>query len=656
MPVAPPVVVTATRLPESLADVPAALSVVDQADIQDARATATLDEALNRVPGVFVQNSDNYAQDTRIQIRGFGTRAAFGTREVRVLLDGLPETLPDGQTQIDGIDLGAVQRIEVLRSPASSLYGNASGGVIQLFTEDPPAQPQASVRLTGGSFGLQKYQLSGGGRAGKAGLYVSTSYFDLGGYREHSATRSTVLNGKFRYDMSDRTQVTVLLNAVDSPEAQDAGGLTAAEADANPRQARALNVRYDAGESVQQARIGSVVTHRTARAELSAYAYYLYRDFDNSLPIPPDSGDGIVTFYRNSPGAGARYGVDWPLWGWTNRVMVGGDAQYQDDDRRRFANLRGDRGAPGLHQTERVTSVGPYIRNVLSLGDDLEVNGGVRYDNVRFRVHTDFPPGGAESGDRTMDAWSPAGGVVYSPRPGLSLFGNVSTAFQTPTTTELGNPDGPGFNPDIAPQKATNYEMGARLERGGWLRAGIDGFLIELRDELIPFESPSGRVAFRNAGRSTRCGAEADWDVTAWPGLRWSGALTVIDARFRDYQTDVGNFDGNDEPGIPKWQVYQELFYRHRSGAFAALEVFLVDGYDVDDANTGRTNGYELVNLRGGGDYTIGRWRVAPFVGLNNLTDASYTGTVRLNAVGGRYYEPAPGFNVIGGVTITAFL
>ncbi len=649
------VVVTASRLPQPLAEVPASLSVVERDAIQTGRQTVGLEESLTRVPGVLVQSSGNFAQDARIQIRGFGTRAAFGVREIRVLVDGLPETQADGQTQLDGLDLGAVEHIEVLRGPASSLYGNAAGGVIQIFTEEGPDRPTAEVRLTGGSYGLGKYQVKGGGTAGPARVFLQSSFTQLDGYRDHSRTRGGTLNAKLRYTISDRTDVTLLINGVDSPTADDPGGLTRGEVKDDRRQARPLNRQYDAGESVQQVRVGAVVERHTARDDLTAYAYVTYRDFDSLLAIPPTAGDGNVTFHRVAPGGGLRYAYRAPVLGWRQTFSTGLDVQYQDDARRRFENQLGARGALKVRQTEQVTSVGPYVRQAVYLRDDLELSAGVRYDAVRFRVDVDTPPHSPESGSETLDAWSPAGGARYSPWPWLSLFGNVGTAFQVPTTTELANPDGAGFNRDLDPQRAISYELGAR---GEWsaLSAGLAAFRIDLDDELIPFESTSGRTAFRNAGRSRRYGVELDWQARPLPPLRWSGAVTFIDAAFRHYRTDVASFDGNDEPGIPSWQVYQELAYQHPSGLFAALELFAVDGYYADDANHFHSPGYELLGLRAEYRRTFGHWTIAPFIGLANLTDARYDGTVRLNALGERFFEPAPGFNAYGGLAVSAQL
>lgn len=656
-------VVTATRAPTSLRDVPAAVSVVDQRAIQEARPTVSLSEPLNRVPGMFVQDAGNQAQGPRIQIRGFGTRAAFGIREIRVILDGLPETLPDGQTELSDVDLESIARIEVLRGTASSLYGNASGGVIQLFTEDPPDVPTVESRTLAGSYGLLKTSLKGGAVAGDVGAFVQGSYFSIAGFRDHAAAYDGTLNAKLRWTPGDATRVTLLANAFDGPLAQDPGGLTWQQAHANPRQARDLNVALDAGEATQQGRVGAVIEHRTGPHALSAYAYMLYRDFDSRQPILPRSGDGAVAFHRTSPGGGLRYDLTQPLAGLAQTLTVGLDAQGQDDVRRRWANDAGARGTLGTSERETVQGIGVYVREALFVTDDVQISGGVRYDDVAFAVDVAYPRGEGD-GSRTFGRWSPAGGVLWTALPWLSAYVNVGTAFQVPTTTELANPDGAGLNAAIAPQGSTTWEIGARAGRPDELSAGIAAYVLDVDDELVPYEAPSGRTAFRNAGSSRRYGVELDAQarLTPWLGtvgggdVDWTASFTAIDARYVRYATPGGTFDGNDEPGIPPWQAYQQIAWRRPEGAFVALEAFFVGGYFVDDANDARARGYPLVNLRFGLERDVGPVRVSPFVGVQNLADASYAATVRLNALGGRFYEPAPGISVYGGVTIAARL
>lgn len=636
------IVVTATRTERLQATAPTAVGVVDRAAIEDGRATVGLDEALRRVPGLFVQNSGNFAQDLRLQIRGFGARSAFGIREIKVLVDGLPETLPDGQTQIDAIDLGAIERIEVLRRPAGALYGNASGGVIQLFTVEGRDEPWFAVRSLGGSFGLRKYQARGGGRSGGWKVVAHVARFETDGHRDQSASRSTVGNLKLRYDFSERTDLTLLVNAVDAPLAEDPGGLTRDEADGDRTAARDLNVALDAGEAVRQARGGFVFHHRGDLGQLSAYTYVLYRDFENRLPVRPEQGAGVVTFTRVSPGVGAQFATGYRLIGFDHDLLLGFDLQHQDDDRRRFANVAGERGALLLVQRERVTGIGGYVQHVVHLRDDLELFGGVRFDSTHFDVDVDFDATDTPSaGARTLDAWSPVGGVQMRAARWLSLFASVATAFQTPTTTELADPDGGGFDPDLEPQSSLGYEAGGRVVTDR-IRFGLVGFFLRVEDQIIRFEAESGRDAFRNAGRSRRFGIEADWQWAIGAGVEWTGALTWMESEFRDYATDAGDLAGNAEPGVPSWQVFQELRWTHRAGAFAAAELFAVDDLYVDDANRIESENYQLVGLRAGWAIARGNWTLSPFVGLSNLLDQAYDGTVRLNALGGRYFEPGP--------------
>lgn len=645
------IVVTGTRSPSLLDRVPAAVSVVDNEEVRKARPTVGLDEPLRRVPGVFVQNSGNYAQDFRVQVRGFGTRAAFGIREIRVLVDGLPETLPDGQSQIDTIELASIQRIEVLRGAGAALYGNAAGGVIQLFSDPPPERPGTNLTVTGGSYGMAKIVGQVGGRGEHLGGIGTASYFQTDGYRDHSGARSATVLGRLLWDISDRTNLKILLDGVHAPKADDPGGLTGEQANSDPRQARDRNVLLDAGESVDQIRLGGVLESTLDSGSLEAYAYALYRDFDANLPILPAQGNGIVAFERLSPGGGARYTYDRPIWGWKQAFTVGTDLQYQYDDRKRWANEDGQKGDLGLDQIEEVSGFGVYVREAVHVTDSIELSAGIRYDAVHYSVDVKTPPDSSASGSRTIDAWSPGGGVVYAPSSDLSFFGNVTTAFQAPTTTELVNPNGPGFNPDIEPQRARNYEVGLRFGPRG-LEMGVALYRIDIIDELIPYETPAGRVAFRNAGRSRRYGLEVDWRSELLPNLVYSGSGTALRAEYLEYTTDDGNFSGNREPGIPPWFVYNELAYGHDSGLFAAAEVYLVGGYFVDDANTATTPGYGLVNLRFGWEGEFAGWNVSPFVGFQNVTNARYDGTVRLNAFGGRYYEPAPSLNVYGGLRI----
>jgi iron complex outermembrane receptor protein len=644
-----PLVVTAPRVAIPLTQVPAAISVVDQEDIQQGQPTIGLDESLVRVPGVFSQNRFNFAQDLRISIRGFGARAAFGIRGIKILVDGIPETLPDGQSQIDSVDLGSAQRIEVMRGPTSALYGNASGGVISIVTEDGPLQPFVEARTTHGEYGLWKMQLKSGGQVGPLNYLGNVSRLELGGYRDHSRTESVVFNSKLRVDIDEVSDLTALINIVDSPSADDPGGLTREEVEEDRRQAAPINQRFDTGEEVSQQRFG-VVYHREFLHlhDLEVTGYFTARQFRNSIPFR------VVDFDRQVIGGGLKYGYRGRLFGHGNRLTLGIDLQHQDDRRRNFNNLDGEPGETLLlHQDEEVTSIGAYIQEEFDLLDNLTLVLGGRYDNVRFEVDDFLTSNGDDSGSRTFDQLTGRFGLLYRPVPEINLYVNVAQSFETPTTTELINrPDGQGgLNPDLEPQKAINYEVGVKGQAFERLTYQLALFYIFLDDELIPFEV-GGRTFFRNAGESRRHGVELGLGLKILKGLRASVTYTFLDAEFRDFVKNGEDLQGNDVPGLPPHQVFGELLYRHPVGFYGGIDVLYVEAFVVNDENTEKNDAYTVANLRLGYEYRSDGWTVSPFLGLQNLFDEKYNGNVRINASGDRFFEPAPEFNVYGGVTV----
>lgn len=648
------ITVTGTRHARSALRTPASVTVVGPDALTLAQPAISLGESLARVPGLLVQDSGNYAQDARLQVRGFGTRAAFGIREVKVIVDGLPATLADGQSQIDQLDLAVAERIEVLRGASAALYGNAAGGVVQIFTADPPEAGTIRGRLVGGSFGLLRGNVQGGARLGGAGWNLGASWFQQDGYRDHARVRSATANAKAVWEIAEQSRITFLLTAVDSPEAQDPGGLTADEVDENRRSARERNVLLDAGEEVSQVQVGAVAHHESLDGAhtIDANLSFLYRDFFARLPILPQFGDGVVAFDRVSPAGGLQYVFNEPVLGWDQRLTVGAEAQYQHDNRRRWANEEGERGTLGLHQVEEVTSVGVFLREDVEILPDLELTGGIRYDAFFYDVHVKFPQDSDASGSRTMDRFSPSGGLLWRAREDLSVFAAYGTAFQVPTTTELVNPNGPGFNPDLEPQTAHSWEVGSRYETDT-LTLGLSLFFIDLDDELVPYETLSGRVAFRNAGRSQRRGVELEGSGSLPGGFRWTLAAAALDAKYIDYETAGGRFDGNQEPGIPPWQVFAELSWRNEAGLFLAAEVQGVGAIPVDDANLAESPARATVGLRMAFTHDFdSHWRIQPFLGVRNITGAEYDGTIRVNARGGRFYEPAATIHAYGGLEI----
>ena len=647
------IVVQAMRMGRPLDRVPAAVTVVNQTEIQLGRQQLGLDEVLNRVPGVFMQNRYNFAQDLRVSIRGFGARSAFGIRGVKILVDGIPETLPDGQGQVDSIDLGSARQIEVLRGPSSSFYGNASGGVISVMSERGPEIPFANLRLTAGEYGAQKFQVKTGGQTERVNYFVSLSDSEVDGYRVHSETENTQLSGRLEFDLGGRGSLLAVANYTDQPVSNDPGGINIAQVEADRRSARDRNLSFNSGEALEQTRIGFVYTLPTGEgSELQVRNYYVSRDFNNRLPF---GGGGAVVLQRFFAGGGISHTHQGSLAGKPNRIVVGLDFDDQDDHRRRFNNDMGVPGALTLDQDEHVTSTGLFVQDELSIAENVELSVGLRFDEVEFDVGDRFLSNGDDTGVRNLDDVSPMIGLLVNVSPEVTVYGTYSTSFETPTTTEFANPSGAGgFNPLLVPQSATNLEVGLRGVRGR-TRYELAVFDIEVDDELIPYEIPGspGRDFFANAGRSSRTGLEATLVSQPTDRIGVTLSYTYSDFTFADFVDDNGrDYTGNRIPGTVEQLLFAEIDYRHPAGWFGALDALYIGDQYANNANTVADAAYTLSNLRLGFDASGGGATFSPFIGINNLFDQRYNSNIRLNAFGGRYFEPGPERNIYAGVAV----
>ena len=393
------IVVTATRMETAVRDVARSISVVEKDRIQVGTQQLGLDESLAGVPGLYMQNRFNFAQDLRISLRGFGARSSFGIRGIKVLVDGIPETLPDGQAGVDSIDLGSTQSIEVLRGPASSLYGNASGGVISISSELGSATPYVEGRLAGGDYGYLQAQLKSAGKFGDSDYLLNLARTEVDGYRDHSDARGSVLNSKLRVPLGDSDRLTFSLNLTDQPQADDPGGINAAQAE---------SVLFDSGESLEQQRFGAVYERFRPAGNLTLRNYYVWREFGNRLPFV---GGGAVDLERFFWGVGAQYGFgNLPD---ALSLTVGVDVDRQDDDRKRFDNNQGSLGAMVFDQNEQVDSNGIYLQSQYEMSDRWSLLAGLRYDEISYDVSDRYLDDGNDSGTLDFDEVSPSLAVNY---------------------------------------------------------------------------------------------------------------------------------------------------------------------------------------------------------------------------------------------------
>jgi iron complex outermembrane receptor protein len=655
----PPVVTVTRDVGRSPLDLPYSITSLRPDSVNPGQTHTSVDQTLSLLPGVTVSNRNNPSQDARVSIRGFGARSQFGARSIRILRDGIPLTLPDGQTPLDYLDLESVGRVEAIRGAASSLYGNASGGVIDLRSVDPPAVPLAGqVRSFTGANGLRRYTGLFGGTAGRVGYLGNIGHTENDGFRDYAHQKLT--NAFLRGTTTvGQTELALIAMGLDMPVAENPGALTRAQVDTAPEQADAPSMSKKARKAVHQVQLGLTARRPILTSgEVQGQVYGGTRTLFNPLTF------AVVGIDRKQGGAGVRLTVPVAPSGVDNRVSIGVDAQWLNDARKNWANCNGvttptascatvgvEKGTLSLDQRELVSSLGPYLRDELQLGI-FRATAGVRADQVRFEVQDHFASDGDDSGARTLRAVSPMLGLAARVDPLHSVYATVGSAFETPTTTELGNQaDGSsGLNRDLKPQYSTTYEIGAKGLALSRVQYDVALFDTEVRDELIPFEVPggAGRTYYRNAGRTRRRGAEVQLATDIGP-LSLVSTYTHSHFRFRDFVNGGVQYAGNAIPGVPENQFQTAATLRF-SRLFAVAEVQTKSRVQVNDANSPDTyaRGYEILNLRAGGTAVFGRPWLAPVIGVQNVFDRRYVGSVALNASGPsiaatKFYEPAPG-------------
>ena len=661
-----PAVVVTRDAARSPLDLPFAITTVQPDSLTPGQTHTQPEQTLSFIPGLTAANRHNPSQDARVSIRGFGARSPFGVRSIRVLRDGIPLTLPDGQTPIDYLDLEAVGRVETIRGTASAMYGNASGGVVDLRSAAPPSAPAAvQARSWAGENGLRRYTgLVGGTVAGGSAYYQGNIGRTIQeGARDYARQRLT--NAFVRAGALVRgVELTVIGLGLDMPVAENPGALTRAQFDADPTQADSLSVARRARKEVHQVQLGAAARRELASGDLLLQVYGSGRSLHNPLTF------AIVGIDRSSGGASARATIPVRAVGGTQRLTFGIDAQRLDDARKNWANCNSvatptancptvgvEQGRLTLDQREIVTGTGGYVRDEFGVGRSL-VTLGVRADNTAFEVRDAFVTDGRDdSGKRSMRAVSPMIGVSVPVVALASVYANLSTAFETPTTTELGNQaDGSaGLNPELQPQQSLTVEMGVKGVLRRMVRYDVAVYQTRVRDELVPFDIGSGRTAFRNAGRTLRRGAEAALLVDA-AVVSWASAYTYSRFRFADFVTGTTQHAGNTIPGIPEHQFQTSLTARTRR-AFAVMEWTGKSRVFVNDANAAAAPGYALVNLRVGASAPLagGQPRLMPVLGVQNVFDRKYVASVAVNAAGtpvtAKYYEPGPGRTWLVGLT-----
>jgi iron complex outermembrane recepter protein len=662
-----PIVVTATRSAERAFDLPLAIDTVGRDRIQNGQLEVNLSESLAGIPGLSIQNRWNYAQDLQLSIRGFGARANFGVRGVRLYQDYIPATMPDGQGQTGSFSLVSAQRIEVLRGPFSSLYGNAAGGVISVFTEDGPAVPIAGAQLIGGSYGTWNAIAKAAGQSGAVNYVLAGNYFKTDGYRDHSEASRELGNVKVSFTASPDTSIVVVGNALYQPEAQDPLGLTRAQWEANPRQADPAAIRFDTRKTVNQKQAGATLEQRlSADTDARVTGYGGTRTVRQFLALPgdgPTASGGVTDLEGSFGGVDARLTSRFVLAGQPGAITFGANYESQDVHRRGYVNNNGSLGDLRRNESDDVSNTDGYLQLEYSLAEALSLLAGYRYSDVRFNSvdHYITATNPDDSGERSYSHGSPVVGALWHVTDRVNVYANYGQGFETPTFIELAYvPVGSGLNLALQPSVSNSGEVGLKALIGTSQRVNLAAFDIRTSDEIVINTATGGRTTYKNAARTERKGVEAAWQGDLGAGFAGYASYTYLSAKFTsDATTGVPPQlvpAGACLPGVPASSAYGELSwsYPQAAGLNAALEVQYAGKVYVNDRNTDAAPSWTIANLRIGFEQKAGPWVLREFVRLNNFANVNYVGTVIVGDTNGRYFEPSATRNFLIGVSAYA--
>lgn len=675
-----PVVVTATRVEQNSFDLPVAIDVVSKENIQDGQLQLTLGESLIRVPGITAQNRNNQAQDPQISTRGFGARSSFGVRGVRVYVDGIPLTMPDGQGQPGIVDLSAIKSIEVMRGPFSSLYGNSSGGVIQLLTEDAPTNPEVGASVMFGSYGTKRQVLNATGTADGVEYLLNASNYETDGYRDHNSGDKQQATAKFKINFSEDTKLTTLVNWFDQ-KAEDPGGLKRVASVGEPS-------AFSDPERVSQGSIAS---------DTRVYRSHRQVGFNLEHAFNPNNAINVMTYVGTreneqhlalgNAGIGRASIISRDFWGtdirWNNKgellsrpysVTAGVTYGKMNDDRMDIStkngitNPKNNLANVNRDEVNIATNFDQYLQAQWAVVDDVDLHAGIRRTKVKLEVDDNLVdltknlalPANYKyrdtSGNVTFEKTTPVIGAIWKVNPTLNLYANYGKGFETPSFIETSYDNlttGTGPNLNIKPSTSDNYEVGLKSFITDNTRVNVAIFKTDTDKEIVAISGAPYQV-YMNAGKTKRKGVEMSVDSQLDHNIGLYAAYTYLDAKFDDAFTTANSklvASGNYIPGTYRSQLYGEISWKAPSIGFkTALEGRYNSKVYVDDINSDSARAYTIFNIRAGFEQKLANWGFSEYLRVENMFDKEYIGSVRVNDTNLRFFEPSPGRNYLLGI------
>lgn len=652
-----PSVVTGSRSVSRSFDLPYSVDSISREQISDGQLGINASEALARVPGLVVQNRQNYAQDLQISSRGFGARSAFGVRGIKLIADGIPASTPDGQGQAATFNLDTAERIEVLRGPAATLYGSNAGGVIQMFSRNGEGPPRIGAETLFGSDGLNKNHLSAEGAVDGAGFVLDASRMDTDGYRDHSSARRDQTFAKINVEPDDDSKLALIYSSLEQNGTQDPLGQKWADYKADPRSVTSNALTYNTRKSIDHQQLGMNYERYIGDATLQVNAYTGRRSVIQYLSIPKGTptnelgGGGVVQFDRKFYGAGVRWMQ--PIASVPGELMIitGLDFDQSEDSRHGYKNYSGNtlgvKGELRRNEIDTARSLDPYIQANWAI-DRWTLQAGLRHSTMELDVDDQFLSNGDASGSKTYQKNTPSMSVMYAFTPDLHGYVSAGKGFETPTQAELAYAPGDveGFNFGLKPAESTQYEVGLKAQINNSTRVNAAVFQITTDDELVVTASKDGRTSYQNAGRTLRRGFELG--IESQLSEQWSAnlAYTRLQATYdSDFSNNGKTIDkGNYLPGVPQTLLFAELNWKPRDWLSTAVEGMYRSKIYVEDTNQERAApGYSVFNWRARFEQKVQHWTFHQTLRLDNLLDRQYVGSVIVGDGNRRFYEAAPG-------------
>jgi iron complex outermembrane receptor protein len=635
------VVVKSTRINTTQKQAPLSVTLKSFSENKNFSSQSSFSDFIKNTPGVFTTSSNNFSQDMRISIRGFGARSAFGIRGIKLIVDGIPETTPDGQSQLDNLPLGLISNIEILRGPNANLYGNSSGGVISINTL---TNPNDKFYRISGIFGAYQYQSIQRTRVldwKNSNLIIHYDKRRSNGYRDQSNYKTSILNLKYINQLDQSNKIVWQINYTDSPYAYDPGGLKLSEVEDNRRQARKNNIDYDTYEKVKHLKTGISWNYKkNDNSFFDSYFFYQQRDFYSKLPF---NFGGIISIDRNYYGLGSKFTRNKNLENRNNTFVMGVDHLSQSDDRKRFKNNYGLKGDRTLSQMENFNTTGIYLVSQTNFNSGLLLRYGIRYDINSIGIDS--------NNNVNLDKINPSLGISYSINSSNNIFFSFGTSFETPTLNELSNnPDGSGFNKDLKSNNAVNYEIGWRKSSSNIAFEAV-AYITNSDNEILPYEIElfPGKNFYRNVGSTLRQGIEISSSVSFQDGF-FNINYTLSKNRFKDFILDGDDLSENLIPGIPSQTLDLEVLFKLFKKSKLILTNRLIGDRYADNLNETLVSSYNIFNVK----YSKEFFKQSEFsLGVNNLFNEEFYDNIRINAFGKRYYEPAPKRNFYFGINFS---